>query len=154
MPSKPHEREPLSDGVKKVLAIRDGSLPRYFAYRTTPNPEKDPTFLLSCVTRTSSSPAMRIAMGLASTRTWHWARKPTKWHCPGKPVAGRAGTGQSPESCGDLRGRLFRVLLAGGAKMKQCARTSGPWSRNHVNGAGPVVELQYHRLYRQWSIES
>ena len=36
--------------------------------------------------------------------------------------------------------------------MKQCARTSGPWSRNHVNGAGPVVELQYHRLYRQWSV--
>lgn len=43
-PSQPFQREPLSTGVKRALAIRSGEILRYFAYRTTPNPEIDPDF--------------------------------------------------------------------------------------------------------------
>ena len=96
MPSKPHEREPLSDGVKKVLAIRDGSLPRYFACRTTPNPEKDPDFPAELRHSHIEQPCYENSDGIGVNEDLALGEEADEMALPGEAGGGTGGDGAEP----------------------------------------------------------
>ena len=98
MPSKPHEREPLSDGVKKVLAIRDGSLPRYFAYRTTPNPEIDPDFPAELRHSHIEQPCYENSDGIGVNEDLALGEEADEMALPGEAGGGTGGDGAEPLS--------------------------------------------------------
>ena len=94
MPSKPHEREPLSDGVKKVLAIRDGSLPRYFAYRTTPNPDFPAELRHSHI----EQPCYENSDGIGVNEDLALGEEADETALPGEAGGGTGGDGTEPLS--------------------------------------------------------
>ena len=96
MPSKPHERDPLSDGVKKVLALRDGSLPRYFAYRTTPNPEIDPNFPAELRHSHMEQPCFVNSDGIGVNDDLTQGEEGDKSAVPGEAGGGTGRDGEEP----------------------------------------------------------